>query len=574
MDTNPDSPQIAAIGLHHTVLPSRPRAYCAARCRTPTARTPTKETSEESSENPPFAADLASKTSCGAGSSGAGPKSSHYAAQVAPVAAGNPAFDYGQLDAADRDDARVEAAAIVALSARVAGDCIDIGERLLRMKARLGHGRFTRWVRAEAGHSPRRARAFMRIARRHGGAKRPSPAVLATLAADTLDALAAAPEPLCAALLAEAAAGRWLTAADVRAELAGPAEHVEHVEHVEHGQHLRQLDARPQLDGPPQLNAGDFTITADGDDEPDEDDGPTPSQLDARRRADAKADAEAARFAELAAAADPAAEARRWTVTTGDCLAVMDAMPAGCCRLVFADPPYNIGFGYGPDAAGVEHDDRMTPAAYADFTRAWTAAAARLLADDGTLWVMLPDALAYELAPVIAAVTGLRRLLTVIWRETFGPYDAREPDFTRTHRHLLRFARDPRDRVFDADAVRVESARQRGGDARANPRGKVMDSVWDVPRLAGNAAERVKVHRPPTQLPLELVRPAVVCSTRAGDLVCDPFAGTGTTAVAAVQLGRRFAGAERNPRFADVARGRVRAAEAGPAAEHDGRGRA
>jgi DNA modification methylase len=116
--------------------------------------------------------------------------------------------------------------------------------------------------------------------------------------------------------------------------------------------------------------------------------------------------------------------------------------------------------------------------------------------------------------------------------------------------------------VFHHDAFNRASARQVVyNDGRAVAGGKLWDDVWQIPRLVENSKERITGF--PTQLPLALVEPIIKGCSDPGDLVFDPFTGSGTTAVAAVLNGRKFLGTEINPKYADLARLRVRAAIAG-----------
>lgn len=108
---------------------------------------------------------------------------------------------------------------------------------------------------------------------------------------------------------------------------------------------------------------------------------------------------------------------------------------------------------------------------------------------------------------------------------------------------------------FHTEDVRVPSQRMAAGDKRAKgPR--VPDDVWDIPRLVGNARERLGDH--PCQLPEELLRRVILCSTSPGDVVADPMAGTGTTLRVAQRLGRRYLGIEQQARYVDLIRDRLR----------------
>src|SRR5262249_1723522 len=132
---------------------------------------------------------------------------------------------------------------------------------------------------------------------------------------------------------------------------------------------------------------------------------------------------------------------------------------------------------------------------------------------------------------------------------------------------ILWFTRGP-DYVFDVDPVRVPQKYPgkrawkgaRAGQYTGNPRGKNPGDVWIFPNVKANHVEKT-VH--PCQFPLELVERLILSTTRAGDLVLDPYMGVGTTACAAVLHGRRAAGAECVPAYVEIARERIRLARAG-----------
>lgn len=243
-----------------------------------------------------------------------------------------------------------------------------------------------------------------------------------------------------------------------------------------------------------------------------------------------------------------------WSIITGDCVAHLHGLPPGGVRLVFADPPYNQGVDYGEG-----HDDRLSDLEFITWCRRWMQAAADALAPDGSMWVLISDEYADRFGVALSGL-GLHRKQWLVWYESFGVCDSDKRGFARSSRHLLWYVKDPRNFVFHPEAVTRDSWRLRNGDKRADPGGRTWDSVWGIdppiPRLVGTAAERIPDF--PTQLPLALVRPIVGCASDPGDLVVDPFSGSGTTAAVCVELGRRFIGVERSARFADLARLRLR----------------
>jgi site-specific DNA-methyltransferase (adenine-specific) len=235
-------------------------------------------------------------------------------------------------------------------------------------------------------------------------------------------------------------------------------------------------------------------------------------------------------------------------IIVGDCLDVMPRLEPGCARMVFADPPYNIGIDYGD-----HHDDRMEPADYLAWSDRWIRAAVRLLSPDGSMWLLINHEWSARLQLALETA-GLHHRQTIIWYETFGVNCTRK--FNRCSRPLLWLVRNPERFVFCPDAVRVPSARlAKYRDRRANPAGKILDDVWTIQRVAGTHRERIPGF--PTQLPVELLRRVVGCASEAGDLVVDPFSGSATTGMVCRELGRRFIGIKRSARFAALARERL-----------------
>lgn len=242
-----------------------------------------------------------------------------------------------------------------------------------------------------------------------------------------------------------------------------------------------------------------------------------------------------------------------WTVDTVDCIEGLAGMAAGSAALVVADPPYNIGIDYG-DGRGA---DELPGNAYAAAVHAWMREAARVLDPAGTLWVVCDAAYGSTFDTAIAAA-GLAIRDRGVWHESFGVW--RRGLFGKCWRPWFYAVKDRRRFTFNEEAFRVRSRRQEIGDRRANPSGKVTSNVWSFPRVAGTHRERVRTPatgNAPTQLPIAMVRMIVEGFSNPGDPVVDPFTGTGTTGVAAVQTGRRFTGFELRDSWATVARQRI-----------------
>jgi modification methylase len=246
------------------------------------------------------------------------------------------------------------------------------------------------------------------------------------------------------------------------------------------------------------------------------------------------------------------------TVIGGDCVAAMAALPAGSVDLVFADPPYNLqlkGTLHRPDNSrvdAVDDDwDRFGSfAAYDAFTRAWLAQARRLLKPDGAIWVIGSYHNVFRLGAALQDL-GFWLLNDVVWRKSNPMPNFRGKRFTNAHETLIWAARSQDARyTFNYDAMKALND------------GVQMRSDWLIPLCTG--AERLKasdgdrkLH--PTQKPLSLLHRVLVATTNPGDVVLDPFFGTGTTGAAARRLGRRFVGVEQDAEYRAAAEARIAA---------------
>ena len=165
-------------------------------------------------------------------------------------------------------------------------------------------------------------------------------------------------------------------------------------------------------------------------------------------------------------------------VIHGDCLEVLPTLDHRP-RLIFADPPYNIGVNYG----GGSKADMRSVSEYRSCLREWIAACTRLLTEDGSLWVMMGQ---QHQAAVFLAMedAGLCFRNTITWHETFGVQCQRK--FALCSRPIHYFTKHPKRFVFNADEIRVPSDRQLTyNDKRANPGGKVPGDVWKISRVCG-----------------------------------------------------------------------------------------
>jgi modification methylase len=242
-------------------------------------------------------------------------------------------------------------------------------------------------------------------------------------------------------------------------------------------------------------------------------------------------------------------------VLVGDCLQELGKLPAGSVDLVFADPPYNLqldGELLRPNNTRVDgvDDDWDKFASFADydcFSRAWLAECRRLLKPDGAIWVIGSYHNIFRLGVALQDL-GFWIQNDIIWRKTNPMPNFRGRRFTNAHETLIWAAREAKSRAtFNYEAL------------KANNDDLQMRSDWLFPICCGperlKDADGRKAH--PTQKPEALVYRVLLASTNPGDLVLDPFFGTGTTGAVARRLGRRWLGIERNPAYAAAARDRI-----------------
>jgi modification methylase len=251
-------------------------------------------------------------------------------------------------------------------------------------------------------------------------------------------------------------------------------------------------------------------------------------------------------------------------ILVGDCVAAMAALPAASVDLVFADPPYNLqlkGDLKRPDDSRVEavDDDWDKFASFADydaFTRAWLAACRRVLKPAATLWVIGSYHNIFRVGAILQDL-GFWILNDVVWRKSNPMPNFRGRRFTNAHETLIWAAREQTSRyTFNYEAL------------KAGNEDLQVRSDWTIPLCTGEErlkqADGSKLH--PTQKPEALVARAILAASRPGDVVLDPFLGSGTTGAVAKRLGRSFIGIERDQAYARAAEARIAAVEPLPQA--------
>ncbi len=236
------------------------------------------------------------------------------------------------------------------------------------------------------------------------------------------------------------------------------------------------------------------------------------------------------------------------TIYCGDCIELLNGWPAGGVDLVFADPPFNIGYVYDK-----YHDDRPNEE-YVEWSRQWMAACQRVLKPTGSFYIAIGDDFAADIR-IIGRELGLHLRNWIIWHYTFG--QNMKAKFSRAHTHIFYFTKHATEFTFNDKLLRFPSARHTEyQDLRANPLGRLPDDVWDeFPRVCGTFKERAGFHG--CQMPEALLQRIVLASSNLGEIVLDPFVGSGTTAVAAKRVGRRYIGIDVSADYAEHTRRRL-----------------
>ncbi len=261
------------------------------------------------------------------------------------------------------------------------------------------------------------------------------------------------------------------------------------------------------------------------------------------------------------------------TIHDGDCVGLFAKTEPGTIDLVFADPPFNIGYKYDV------YKDRKASNEYLDWSRSWITAAHRALKPTGTFWLAIGDDYAAELK-LLSQEIGFHSRCWVIWYYTFGVNC--KTKFSRSHTHLFYFVKDPKKFTFRWKELenRIPSARQLVyNDSRGDKDGRLPDDTWVLrpqdlresftpaedtwyfPRVAGTFKERAGFHG--CQMPEQLLGRIIRVCSEEGELVLDPFSGSASTLVVAKKLGRRYLGFDLSDDYAKRGKKRLASVSAG-----------
>ena len=243
-------------------------------------------------------------------------------------------------------------------------------------------------------------------------------------------------------------------------------------------------------------------------------------------------------------------------ILLGDCVEALNKLPEGCVDLIFADPPYNLQLENTlsrpdqsvVDAVDDEWDKFADFATYDAFTRAWLTAARRVMKRDATIVVIGSYHNIFRVGAILQDL-GFWILNDIVWRKANPMPNFRGRRFTNAHETMIWAARsaDAKGYTFNYEALKAGN-----DDSQAR-------SDWFLPICTGGErlkdANGRKTH--PTQKPEALLQRMLLAASNAGDLVLDPFFGSGTTGAVARRLHRHYIGLERDPVYAEAARARI-----------------
>ena len=257
---------------------------------------------------------------------------------------------------------------------------------------------------------------------------------------------------------------------------------------------------------------------------------------------------------EVARQADVKAELPLGQIIPGDCIAAMRSLPAASVDMVFADPPYNLQLGGDLARPDGSHVDAVTDAwdkfdsfaSYDEFTRAWLTEARRVLKPNGSLWVIGSYHNIFRVGAILQDL-GFWILNDIVWRKANPMPNFKGTRFTNAHETLIWASQGEKSRyTFNYRVMKTLNDELQ------------MRSDWVLPICGGQERlkrDGVKAH--PTQKPEALLYRVMLATTHKGDVVLDPFFGTGTTGAVAKRLGREWIGCEKEDIYREVAMERI-----------------
>lgn len=236
-------------------------------------------------------------------------------------------------------------------------------------------------------------------------------------------------------------------------------------------------------------------------------------------------------------------------IHVGDSLELLNLIPKKSCKLVFADPPYNMGKNFGNN-----EDKWKSIQDYTNWCIIWIEKCISKLTNDGAIMIMGHPRYSAYLIPILER--KLHYVNQIVYYYSDGMPEKK--NFERRYEMIMYYRNNESNYTFNVDDVRIPLKRY---DKTSNPNGKNPNDVWEINRVRWNSKERVSTDDGKiahlAQKPIRLMRRIILATTNVGDTILDPFLGTGTTSVAAQELSRKSYGIEMNPDYANIAKRRI-----------------
>lgn len=247
-----------------------------------------------------------------------------------------------------------------------------------------------------------------------------------------------------------------------------------------------------------------------------------------------------------------------------DCTEFMRRMGPRIADLAVTSPPYNIG---------KEYERVQDTGDYLEWCEGWMGQVFEATADRGAFWLNLGHfglpgrGRAVPIGYLLWDRTGFYLMQEIVWH--YGAGVAARKRFSPRNEKYLWYVKDPDSYTFNLDAVRDPDVKyplqKKNGRPRCNPLGKNPTDVWDIPKVtSGGNRSSAELTGHPAQFPLAVIDRIVRVSSNPGDLVFDPFIGSGSTAVSGIANGRLVVGCDTDARYLDMAVGRILAERRGP----------
>ncbi len=235
----------------------------------------------------------------------------------------------------------------------------------------------------------------------------------------------------------------------------------------------------------------------------------------------------------------------------GDCLEILPKIPSESIDLVFADPPYNmskkkgLGWKYSKHITMQEEWDMFSKDGYLQFNQTWIKEALRVLKHGGSLWICGSFHNIYQVGFILQHIEDVKINNSIVWFKPNAQPNITCRMFTESTEHLIWASKNGKGKRW---TFNYEDTKNLIAD-QINPKGRQTRNVWSIP-LTPKKEKWAGQH--PTQKPEELLRRVILCCSKPGDTVLDPFVGSGTTSVVAKRMGRNSIGIEKDSKFKKI----------------------